>query len=74
MPHVLIGAYKSTADAASVEFVERVQRMARVHHYGLRDRPNRNSDDVQYEARLLLGFIQEESNLIETLVLEHFRH
>ncbi|KHT33660.1 phage virion morphogenesis protein [Pectobacterium carotovorum] len=61
---------KGTADAASVEFIGRVQRMARVHHYGLRDRPNRNSNDVQYEARPLLGFNQEDIAQVEALLME----
>jgi len=48
---------KGTSDDATVEFAGRVQRMARVHHYGLRDRPSKNAKDkdVQYEARPLLG-------------------
>ncbi|KFF70650.1 tail protein [Pectobacterium brasiliense] len=62
---------KGTAEAASVEFVGRVQRMARVHHYGLRDRPSRNSDDVQYEARPLLGFSDREIKEVEGLLIEH---
>ncbi|MER3383216.1 phage virion morphogenesis protein [Pectobacterium aroidearum] len=62
---------KGTADAASVEFIGRVQRMARVHHYGLRDRPNRNSADVQYEARPLLGFSDREIREVEGLLIEH---
>ncbi|MEQ9889502.1 phage virion morphogenesis protein [Pectobacterium zantedeschiae] len=62
---------KGTVDAASVEFIGRVQRMARVHHYGLRDRPNRNSADVQYEARPLLGFSDREIKEVEGLVIEH---
>ncbi|QRN39337.1 phage virion morphogenesis protein [Pectobacterium carotovorum] len=60
---------KGTAEAASVEFVGRVQRMARVHHYGLRDRPGRNGDDVQYEARPLLGFSQEEISQVEAILI-----
>ncbi|MCG8708838.1 phage virion morphogenesis protein [Brenneria sp. 4F2] len=62
---------KGTSDAASVEFVGRVQRMARVHHYGLRDRPNRHSDDVQYEARPLLGFSKAEMKTVDELLIEH---
>ncbi|MFJ5493773.1 phage virion morphogenesis protein [Pectobacterium carotovorum] len=62
---------KGTADAASVEFVGRVQRMARVHHYGLHDRPNRNSDDVQYEARPLLGFSQDEKDYLAEIIMKH---
>ncbi|WP_323641367.1 phage virion morphogenesis protein [Pectobacterium carotovorum] len=62
---------KGTADAASVEFIGRVQRMARVHHYGLRDRPNRNSNGVQYEARPLLGFSDREIKEVEGLLIYH---
>lgn len=62
---------KGTADAASVEFIGRVQRMARVHHYGLRDRPSRNGGDVQYEARPLLGFGDREIKEVEGLLVEH---
>ncbi|CAI0697928.1 MULTISPECIES: phage virion morphogenesis protein [Serratia] len=47
---------KGSSDDAVVEFVGRVQRMANVHHYGLRDRPTPHSADVKYEARPLLGF------------------
>ncbi|MBN3265338.1 phage virion morphogenesis protein [Pectobacterium brasiliense] len=65
---------KGTADAASVEFVGRVQRMARVHHYGLRDRPSRNSDDVQYEARPLLGFSDREIEKIENEIIKHIQN
>lgn len=62
---------KGTADAASVEFIGRVQRMARVHHYGLRDRPSRSGDDVQYEARPLLGFSDRELKEVEGLLIDH---
>ncbi|RRO04511.1 phage virion morphogenesis protein [Pectobacterium aquaticum] len=61
----------ATADAASVEFIGRVQRMARVHHYGLRDRPSRNGDNVQYESRPLLGFSDQEIKKVEGLLIEH---
>ncbi|MEQ9945253.1 phage virion morphogenesis protein [Pectobacterium aroidearum] len=60
-----------TAEAASVEFIGRVQRMARVHHYGLRDRPSRNGGDVQYEARPLLGFSKQEIREVEGLLIEN---
>ncbi|HDU2652519.1 TPA: phage virion morphogenesis protein [Yersinia enterocolitica] len=46
----------SSPDAAVVEFAGRVERMAAVHHFGLRDRPSVHSKDVQYDERPLLGF------------------
>jgi phage virion morphogenesis protein len=36
-------------NSAVVEFTGKVQRIARVHQYGLKDRPNANAQDVQYE-------------------------
>ena len=47
---------KATNSEATVEFVGKVQRMARVHHYGLRDRPARGAKEVPYDERPLLGF------------------
>ncbi|MGE6559583.1 phage virion morphogenesis protein [Serratia marcescens] len=47
---------EGTGEAAVVEFVGWVQRMANVHHYGLYDRPSPKSDSVKYEERPLLGF------------------
>lgn len=45
-----------STDKAVVEFAGRVERIARVHQFGLRDRPNAHSKDVQYDERPLLGF------------------
>lgn len=45
----------ASADSASVQFEGKVQRIARVHHYGLRDRVSRHSFKVKYAQRRLLG-------------------
>lgn len=45
----------ASSDSASVEFEGRVQRIARVHHYGLRDRVSRKGPNVRYAERQLLG-------------------
>lgn len=45
----------ASPDSASVEFEGRVQRIARVHHYGLRDRVSRKGPNVRYAERQLLG-------------------
>ncbi|EIT7187216.1 phage virion morphogenesis protein [Serratia sp. SRS-8-S-2018] len=60
---------KGTAEEALVEFAGRVQRIARVHQEGLRDRPNRHSRDVQYEARPLLGFSLKDIQFVESIVI-----
>nr|WP_206443529.1 phage virion morphogenesis protein [Klebsiella pneumoniae] len=45
----------ASADSASVEFSGQVQRIARVHHCGLRDRVSRRGVEVRYSERKLLG-------------------
>ena len=54
-----------------VEFTRKVQRIARVHNYGLKDRPNRNSRDVQYEARPLLGITYDDNKMIENIIIKN---
>lgn len=53
----------ATADSASVQFEGKVQRIARVHHYGLRDRVRRNGPEARYPVRRLLG-VNDQSQLI----------
>ena len=61
-------------NTAVVEFTGKVQRIARIHQYGLKDRPNPHTHVVQYAERKLLGFSSEEKafllkcilNIIET--------
>lgn len=60
----------SSPDEAVVEFAGRVERMAAVHHFGLRDRPNAHSKDVQYDERTLLGFSQQDIAIVEHAVME----
>ena len=49
----------ASADSASVQFAGKVQRIARVHHYGLRDRISRKGPEVRYAERRLLGVNDE---------------
>ncbi|EMF8146876.1 phage virion morphogenesis protein [Serratia marcescens] len=65
---------QSNSDAAVVEFVGRVKRMVNVHHYGLRDRPTPHSEAVKYEARPLLGFSQNDIDIVETAVIQHLQY
>ncbi|EOD8882719.1 phage virion morphogenesis protein [Enterobacter hormaechei] len=58
-------------NGAVVEFTGNVQRIARVHQYGLKDRPNVHAQDVQYAERQLLGFSQADKQLVETLTIKH---
>ncbi|NWA44246.1 phage virion morphogenesis protein [Pseudomonas reactans] len=60
---------KGSSNAATVEFAGKVQRIARIHKEGLKDRPNRHSQPVQYEAHPLLGFSKKDINIIESIIL-----
>ncbi|MGE8038548.1 phage virion morphogenesis protein [Enterobacter asburiae] len=61
-------------NSAVVEFTGKVQRIAQVHQYGLKDRPNPHSQDVHYPERQLLGFNQTERNFVEGMILAHLRN
>ncbi|HCM9421410.1 TPA: phage virion morphogenesis protein [Enterobacter asburiae] len=60
----------ASADSASVQFAERVQRIARVHHYGLRDRVSLRGPMVRYTKRLLLGVNDEINFNISDMLIE----
>lgn len=51
--------------SAAVEFTGKVQRIARVHQSGLKDKPGRDSPGVQYPERQLLGLDEDSIQLIE---------
>lgn len=59
----------ATADSASVQFDGKVQRIARVHHYGLRDRVRRNGPEARYPARRLLGVNDEVETITSDTLL-----
>jgi phage virion morphogenesis protein len=62
---------QSTADRIAIGFVGRTARLARVHQYGLRDRAERGTPNVQYERRQLLGLTDADLELIRDHLLEH---
>jgi len=58
-------------NSAVVEFTGNVQRIARVHQYGLKDRPNVHAQDVQYAERQLLGFSQADKEFVESVIFKY---
>lgn len=58
-------------DAAVVEFTGKVQRIAQVHQFGLKDRPNTQAQEVQYSKRILLGFTNEEIDIISNTIINY---
>ena len=61
---------QASPNEAAIEFAENVQRMARVHHYGLRDKPSRRGTEVLYESRPLLGLAYNELDILEECIKE----
>lgn len=60
---------RGTSHEAVVEFTGRVQRLARVHHYGLREQPAQGMGNIQYEARQLLGLNDGEYKVIAKTII-----
>ncbi|HBC9219733.1 phage virion morphogenesis protein [Enterobacter cloacae] len=58
-------------NSAVVEFTGKVQRIVRVHQYGLKDRPNVHAKDVQYAERQLLGLSQVDKTRIDELIIKY---
>lgn len=59
---------QANANEAVIEFVPAVQRMVRVHHYGLRERINKRGLEVKYASRPLLGINAEAEYNIEVIL------
>ncbi|MBG0626469.1 phage virion morphogenesis protein [Enterobacter roggenkampii] len=58
-------------NSAVVEFTGKVQRIARVHQYGLKDRPNPHAQHVPYAERQLLGYNGEDKALVLKFLIRH---
>ncbi|MBU9608577.1 phage virion morphogenesis protein [Burkholderia multivorans] len=59
----------SSADASVLHFTREVERIARVHQEGLRDRVERSGPVVQYPARELLGLTEQDIDAVSSLIL-----
>ncbi|MEN3113074.1 phage virion morphogenesis protein [Uliginosibacterium paludis] len=64
---------ESSADSARVVFTEAASRIATIHQFGLRDRVERRRDspEVRYPARRLLGLSEEDEQGLHELILMH---
>lgn len=62
---------RGAPDAATVEFSGAAERVARVHHYGLRDRVNKHGAEADYPERRLLGINQRVIALAEDATIAH---
>lgn len=62
---------KGRDSEAAVEFAGKVQRMAQVHQYGLKDKPGPKSQAVEYPARPLLGFSDDDRRIVEDVIISY---
>lgn len=62
---------QSDANSIAIGFLDRTARIARVHQFGLNDRPSRNAKEVRYAQRELLGFSAGDIDLIRDRLLAH---
>ncbi|WP_210082130.1 phage virion morphogenesis protein [Pantoea endophytica] len=60
---------QANADMAEIAFVHGVQKLVRVHHYGLRDRVNRRGTEVKYAERPLLGINSEVQSSVSEILM-----
>jgi len=58
-------------NTAAITFAGTALRIATVHHFGLRDRVNKNGLTAKYPARELLGLDDGDVGRITDLVLHH---
>lgn len=59
----------ANTDNAEIIFVPRVQKLACVHHYGLRDRVNRHGTEAKYAERPLLGLNDDSEATIKRILV-----
>jgi phage virion morphogenesis protein len=62
---------EATADRAALGFTGRAGRIARVHHYGLRDRVRAGGPEYKYPKRELLGVSPSNQQQLAGTILGH---
>ncbi|MBT1731472.1 phage virion morphogenesis protein [Enterobacter asburiae] len=58
-------------NSAVVEFTAKVQRIAQIHNYGLKDRPSQHAASIDYPKRRLLGISLKNEKIITALIISH---
>jgi phage virion morphogenesis protein len=62
---------QSDANSIAIGFVDRTARIARVHQFGMSDRPSKNANEMRYPQRELLGFAPGDIDMIGDRLLAH---
>jgi len=61
----------TSPDVAGLLFSGAVGRIARIHHYGLRAKVDKNGPEYDYPSRPLLGTSRQDLDMIAEKILEH---
>ncbi len=64
---------RGDSNVVTVGFTGRIARIARVHQFGLKDRAERGAPEVRYEQREVLGFTEQDIDLIRDGLLAHIK-
>ena len=64
---------RATGTTAVVEFANRAQRIARVHHFGETDAVNPGGKQHDYPARELLGIAHDDADTLRDMLLDYFK-
>lgn len=67
-PHLRI---ISDENAVEIGFRSRTSRIAEIHQEGLTDSPSGQGKKIRYARRELLGFSEQDTQLINDLLIEH---
>lgn len=62
---------RATDSEAAAFFAGMTERIARVHHYGLRDRVTPGGPEVEYPERRLLGITPEFAQRVQDRIISH---
>lgn len=62
---------QTSEEAATIGFLSRTERIARIHQEGLRGAVEPGGPQYQYPVRVLLGFTDAEREHIKDLLLQH---
>nr|BDD47151.1 virion morphogenesis protein [Saccharospirillaceae bacterium] len=62
---------ETSPNGFAIAFTGRVGRIARIHHYGLRDNVSRDGAVYHYPERQLLGVSTEDNLMIQDAIIDH---
>lgn len=65
---------RTSAEGIALGYLGRLARIARVHQEGLTDKPQPGGPDVEYPERQLLGFTDDDADMVREAIMKHLEH